>query len=170
MINNANISGVLRQIAYLIEMEEPQDNDDDTKKNVVFKIRAYRRTADVIENLSSNVEEIYNKAETRGLTEIPSVGRAIALKIEEYITTGKIEYFEELKKKTPIDVEEFYQLEGIGIGSKTVKALHDKLGITNLSELEKAASDGRIHDVPGFSYKKEESILRKIQSLKKSHR
>ncbi len=167
MISNTALSRALRLIAYLTELEETQDNSDD-KKNVVYKIRAYRRTADVIENLSSNVQEIYDKAGLRGLTEIPSVGKAIALKIEEYIKAGRIEHLEELKKKTPIDVEGFYQLEGIGIGSKTVKSLYDRLGIKNLSELENAAADGRIRQVPGFSYKKEESILRKVRSLNKN--
>jgi DNA polymerase (family X) len=171
MISNAAISRVLRQIAYLIELEEgSQYNSNDNNKNkpnTVFKIRAYRRTADVIENLSSNVEEICNKWKLKGLIEIPSVGKAIALKIEELLSTGRIEYFEELKKKTPINVDEFYHLEGIGIGPRTVKVLHDRLGIKNLSELEKAAAEGKIHSVPGFSYKKEESISKKIQSLKK---
>lgn len=168
MINNAAISRVLRQIAYLIELEESHVNDTNkNKSNAVFKIRAYRRTADVIENLSSNVEEIYNKWKLKGLTEIPSIGKAIASKMEEYITTGKIEYFEELKKRTSINVDEFYHLEGIGIGPRTVKTLHERLGIKDLSELEKAAKEGKIHILPGFSYKKEESILRKIQSFKK---
>ena len=170
MISNAAISRVLRQIAYLVEFEEgEQDNNVayKNKSNVVFKIRAYRRTADIIENLSLNVEEIYYKWQLKGLTEIPSVGKAIALKIEELLTTGKIEYFEELKKRTSINVEEFYNLEGIGIGPRTVKALHDSLGIKNLSDLEKSAADGKIRGTPGFSQKKEESILKKIQSLKK---
>jgi DNA polymerase (family X) len=171
MISNADISRVLRQIAYLIELEEGAQgiNDDNNKNkpNTVFKIRAYRRTADVIENLSSNVEEIYNKWKLKGLIEIPSVGKAIALKIDELLTTGKIEYFEELKKKTPINIDEFYHLEGIGIGPRTIRVLHDRIGIKNLSELEKAAAEGRIHSIPGFSYKKEESISKKIQSLKK---
>ena len=170
MISNAAISKVLHQIAYLVELEEGvQDNNVayKNKSNVVFKIRAYRRTADIIENLSSNVEEIYNKWQLNGLTEIPSVGKAIALKIEELLTTGKIEYFEELKKRTSINVEEFYHLEGTGIGPRTVKALHDSLGIKNLSDLEKSATEGKIHGTPGFSQKKEESILKKIQSLKK---
>jgi DNA polymerase (family X) len=169
MISNAAISKILRQIAYLIELEETKYNHKDNKNkvNTVFKIRSYRRTADIIENLSSNVEEIYNKRKLKGLTEIPSVGKAIALKIEEYIITGRSEYLEELKKGTPINIEEFYHLEGIGIGPRTVKALHDRLGIKNLAELEKAAAEGKIHSVTGFSYKKEGYILRKIQSLKK---
>lgn len=169
MISNAAISRVLRQIAYLIELEAQDNNKeaDKNKSNTVFKIRAYRRTADIIENLSSNVEEVYNKQKLKGLIAIPSIGKAIALKIEEYITLGKIEYAEELKKRTSINVEEFYHLEGVGIGPKTVKALHDSLGLNNLTDVERAAMEGKIRSVPGFSYKKEESILKKIQSLKK---
>jgi DNA polymerase (family 10) len=169
MISNAAISRILRQIAYLIELEAQDDNKeaDKNKSNTVFKIRAYRRTADIIENLSSNVEEVYNKWKLKGLIAIPSIGKAIALKIEEYITTGKIEYAEELKKRTSINVEEFYHLEGVGIGPKTVKALHDSLGLNNLTDVERAAMEGKIRSVPGFSYKKEESILKKIQSFKK---
>ena len=169
MISNAAISRILRQIAYLIELEAQDNNKeaDKNKSNTVFKIRAYRRTADIIENLSSNVEEVYNKQKLKGLIAIPSIGKAIALKIEEYITTGRIEYAEELKKRTSINVEEFYHLEGVGIGPKTVKALHDSLGLNNLTDVERAAMEGKIRSVPGFSYKKEESILKKIQSFKK---
>jgi DNA polymerase (family X) len=169
MISNAAISRILRQIAYLIELEAQDNNKeaDKNKSNTVFKIRAYRRTADIIENLSSNVEEVYNKQKLKGLIAIPSIGKAIALKIEEYITTGRIEYAEELKKRTTINVEEFYHLEGVGIGPKTVKALYDSLGLNSLADVERAAMEGKIRSVPGFSYKKEESILKKIQSFKK---
>ncbi|HEX7208109.1 MAG TPA: helix-hairpin-helix domain-containing protein [Nitrososphaeraceae archaeon] len=169
MISNAAISRILRQIAYLIELEAQDNNKeaDKNRSNTVFKIRAYRRTADIIESLSSNVEEVYNKQKLKGLIAIPSIGKAIALKIEEYITTGRIEYAEELKKRTSINVEEFYHLEGVGIGPKTVKALHDSLGLNNLTDVERAAMEGKIRSVPGFSYKKEESILKKIQSFKK---
>jgi DNA polymerase (family X) len=181
MTSNSAISKVFRQIAYLIEFEAKGNQDIDNeykgetdkkhnnsyKINAVFKARAYRRTADVIENLSSNLEDIYNKEKLEGISKVPSIGKAIASKIEEYITTGKIQYFEDLKKRASINVEEFSSLEGIGIGPKTIKALHDILGIQNLSDLEKVASEGKIHNIAGFSYKKEESILKKLQSLKK---
>src|SRR5919199_1263661 len=180
-VSNSVISKVFRQIAYLIEFEakgnEDIDNeykgktgkngDNSIKTNAVFKVRAYRRTADVIENLSSNLEDIYNKEKLKGIAKFPSIGKAIAAKIEEYITTGKIQYFEDLKKRAGINVEEFSSLDGIGIGPKTIKSLHDSLGIQNLSDLEKVASEGKIHNITGFSYKKEESILKKLQSLKK---
>ena len=98
-MKNANIASILRDIAFLLEMEEEEDNS-----NIVFKIRSYKRASDVITNLSSNVEEIYGKQGLKGLMQIPSVGKAIALKIEEYLTTGKIQYLDELKSKTDIDI------------------------------------------------------------------
>ena len=124
MISNSAISKAFRQIAYLIEFEakakdEDMYNDGNNKTNAVFKARAYRRAADIIDNLSSNIEDIYNKEKLKGITKIPSVGKAIASKIEEYITTGKIQYFEDLKKRAGgINVEEFSNLNGIGIGPK----------------------------------------------------
>ena len=129
-MKNANIASILRDIAFLLEMEEEEDNS-----NIVFKIRSYKRASDVIANLSSNVEEVYATQGLKGLMQIPSVGKAIALKIEEYLTTGKIQYLDELKSKTDIDIDGFYGLEGIG--PKTIKIVYDKSGIRDLSGLEK---------------------------------
>lgn len=159
-MKNANIASILRDIAFLLEMEEEEDNS-----NIVFKIRSYKRASDVIANLSSNVEEVYATQGLKGLMQIPSVGKAIALKIEEYLTTGKIQYLDELKSKTDIDIDGFYGLEGIG--PKTIKIVYDKLGIRDLSGLEKAASEGKLRSIRGFSEKKEEIILKKIQLFKK---
>jgi DNA polymerase (family X) len=58
----------------------------------IFKARSYKRASDITANLSSNVEEIYRKEGVDGLLHIPSVGKAIASRIEEYLITGKISY------------------------------------------------------------------------------
>jgi DNA polymerase (family 10) len=133
--------------------------------NVIFKVRSYKAASNVIANLSSNVDEIYRKEGLKALMQIPSVGKAIASKIEEYLTTRKIQYLEELKSKTTINYDEFYGLEGIG--PRTIKILYDKLGVRNLSELEKVASQGKLRNIKGFSEKKEATILKKIQLFKK---
>ena len=100
------------------------------------------------------------------MLKIPSIGKAIASKLEEYITTGKIHYYDELKEKLPVDVSQFFGLEGIG--PKTIKTLYSNLGIKNIPDLEKAALEGKIRSIPGFSQKKEELILKKIQFFRKS--
>lgn len=161
MVNNNEISKILGKIGFLLEM----DNENDP--NASFKARSYNRASDAIANLSINIEEIYKKDGLNGLLQVPSIGKAIAAKIEEYISTGKIRYFEDLKSKTPVNLDEFYSLEGVGIGPKTIKALYNNLQIKDLSELENAAKEGRIQKVAGFSQKKAQAILQKIQFFKK---
>ena len=157
-MKNADIAKIFRKIGFIIEM-----NGNDV--NATFKARAYKRTSDVIASLSTNIEEIYRKEGLEGLQKIPSIGKAIALKIEEYIMTGKIKYYEELKATTPLNIDDFYDLEGIS--PKTIKVLYDKLKIKDLSGLEKAASERTLRNIQGFSQNKEETILKKIHIFKK---
>lgn len=158
-MKNVEIVKIFREIAYLIQIAE---ND----LNTVYKVRAYEKAADVIENLTVGLEEIYLKNGVQGLRKIPSIGNAISLKIEEFIKSDKIDYHQELTTKIPLKVSEFYNMRGIG--PKTIKILYEKLKITSISDLEKAASEGRIAKLKGFSKMKEENILRTIQLSKKN--
>ncbi len=161
MSKNSEVAKIFREIAFILQTAEEKKSEP----NTIFKIRSYNRAADEIENLSFDIDDIYKKEKLKGLLKIPSIGKAIATKLEEYITTGKIHYYDELKEKLPIDVSEFFGLEGIG--PKTIKTLYFNLGIKNISDLEKAALEGKIKIIPGFSQKKEELILKKIQFFRK---
>ena len=161
MTTNSEIAKIFREIAFILQVLENKKS----QPNTIFKIRSYSRAADEIQNLSSDIKEIYKKQQLKGLLKIPSIGHAIAAKVEEYITTGKMQYYDELKDKLPIDISEFFGLEGIG--PRTIKTLYDHLGIKNVLELESAALEGKIRNIPGFSEKKEASILKKVQFLKK---
>jgi DNA polymerase (family X) len=148
----------MRDLGFLTEVGE---NDP----NVQFRARAYYRAADTIAGLPESVADIYNKKGIKGLLEIPSVGKAIAAKIEELIKTGRVSHLEELKAKIPINIDE---LSGIdGVGPKTIKSIYDRLQVRNLAELEKAATEGRLRKVPGFTEKKEQDMLRRIEFAKK---
>ena len=160
-MKNNEIAKIFREISYLIQIAEKDPN-------TVYKVRAYDKAADVIENLSMSIEEIYLKDGIQGLRKIPSVGNAISSKIEELIKSNKIAYHEELKRKIPIRISEFSNLGGFGPG--TMKILYEKLKITSISELEKAASEGKISKLKGFSKTKEENILKTIQLSKQNKR
>jgi DNA polymerase (family X) len=162
---NLEVAKIFREIAYILEMGVTEKGEENQKSTLIFKIRSYRRAADVIENLYSEIDDIYRKEGLGGLLKIPSIGKAIASKLEEYITTGKMHYYDDLTKEIPLNVSEFLDLEGIG--PKTIIALYQKLGIRNIPDLEKAALDGKIRSVAGFSQKREDLILKKIQFLKK---
>ena len=157
-MKNSDAARVMRDLGFLTEVDE----DD---PNVQFRARAYYRAADTIAGLPENVADVYSKNGIAGLLEIPSVGKAIAAKIEELIKTGKVRHLEELKAKIPINVDELYDLEGVG--AKTVKLLYERLQVKNLAELEKAAAEGRLQKMPGFTEKKEQDMLKRIEFFKK---
>jgi DNA polymerase (family 10) len=148
----------MRDLGFLTEMTEEDPN-------VQFRARAYYRAADTIASLSENVTDIYDKYGVNGLLEIPSVGKAIASKIEEYLKTGKMQHLEELKAKMPINIDELYGIEGMG--PKTIKMFYDKLQIKNLADLEKAATEGKLKTLPGFTEKKEQDIFKQIEFFKR---
>ena len=155
---NAEISDILRKISFLLELDIEKE---DTKTNLNFKNRAYIRAADQIDILPLSIKSLYEERGINGLLQIPSIGKAIATKIEEYIKTGKIEYYEILKSKYPIKTDDFIGLEGIG--PKTLRAIIDRLPVTNITDLEKAAKEGKLNGIRGISKKKEEKILRRIE-------
>jgi DNA polymerase (family 10) len=86
-VNNQQIAAVFEDIAQRLEL----------KKDNIFKIRAYRRAARSIGELPVEVGQL---AEEGRLREVPGVGEAIAKKITELVTTGRLEYYERLKAES----------------------------------------------------------------------
>jgi DNA polymerase (family X) len=95
-----------------------------------FEPYAYQKAALTLETLKDDIGAIYHAGGLKVLREIPSIGENIAKKIEEVLTTGKLRYYEDLKKKMPIDLDEIVRVEGVG--PKKAKILYEKLGVTNL--------------------------------------
>ncbi|OGG40137.1 DNA polymerase III [Candidatus Jorgensenbacteria bacterium GWA1_49_17] len=154
-MSNAEVAKVLREIGEYLEMQ-----------GVAFKPRAYEKAADAVAGSGEQVSEIYEKGGLKTLEEIPGVGASIAEKIEELLKTGRLKYYEELKKKTPVDLGNLVQIEGLG--PKNIKKLYENLKIKNLDDLEKAARAGKIRRLESFGEKSEERILKGIEFLKKS--
>ena len=153
---NKELSSLFSQIALYLHIDE-----------VPFKPQAYEKVASALETLSEDVAEIYRQSGLHGLQErVPGVGRAIADKIEEYITTGRIKEYERLRRKIPVDIKELTRVEGVG--PKTVRDLYKHLKIKTLKDLEKAAKSGRIRDLPNFGEKTEQNILASIEFVKRS--
>ncbi len=154
-VSNQSVAELLREIGEYLEMQ-----------NVPFKPRAYQKAAMAVEGLEEEVADIYERGGLKALQEIPGVGVSIAEKIEEFVRTGKVKYYEGLKKKTPVNLESLSRVEGLG--PKSIKKLYQKLGISDLAGLEKAAKAGRIAKLSGFGEKSEEKILKGIGFAKNS--
>ena len=106
-MKNLEIAKILRQIEEMLEIN-----------SVPFKPKAYRKAAEIIENLKEDVDLIYKKGDLKALKEIPGVGESIAKKIEEYLKKGKIRYYEELKEKTAIRavITHFFKTKDLSLG------------------------------------------------------
>ncbi len=154
-MKNQEIAKIFYNIAKYLEMD-----------NVAFKPYAYEKAGNSLEALEKDVGEIYNKGGLKSLMEIPGVGKNISDHIEEYLKSGKITVYEQLKKKLPLNVDELVKVEGMG--PRKVKILYQKLGIKNLKDLEKAAKKHQIAPLFGFGQKTEENILQGIEFLKRS--
>jgi len=123
-----------------------------------FKIRAYRKAANAINDLSENIEKFYNEGT---LTDIEGVGTGIARKIEEYLATGKMKKLEEVTKDIP---ESLFKLLNIrDLGPRTIHLLHKNLGVNDLKDLKKAILDGSFAKIEGLGEKKAEKILENIK-------
>jgi DNA polymerase (family 10) len=123
-----------------------------------FRTKAYRRAAHTVEFLPTDIEEIKNEGR---LQELPGVGKAIALKIEEIIDTGSLKYLEDLKDEYVLDLDELMSVEGIG--AKTIKRLYLELGVKNLDDLEYEAKRHHIHRLKGMGLKTEKKILENLK-------
>ena len=150
-MKNQLIVKILNNIADILELQEIQ-----------FKPAAYRRAAQSIESLSEDIEEIYHR---EGLEEIPGVGRHIAEKIAEIIETGKLKYYDQLKKEVKVDIEQLNEIPSLG--PKKIQVLYKKLGVKNLDGLEKALRQHKVSKLSGFGEKTELVLLQGIEALRK---
>ena len=150
-MKNQLIVNILNNIADILELQE-----------VEFKPQAYRRAAQSIESLSEDIEEVYKREE---LEEIPGVGRHIAEKIAEIIETGKLKYYEKLKKEIKVDVEGLNEIPSLG--PKKIKILYQKLGVKDVKDLERVVKQHKVRELEGFGEKTEETLLQGIELLKK---
>lgn len=150
-MKNLEIAKILRSIAQILEI----------KGENPFRIRAYERGSQVI----SEIDNIEDYAHKDTLTEIGGIGVDLASKIKEYLATGKIKFYQELKKEIPEGVLEMLSIPSLG--PKTVKLIYEKLKIKEISTLEKFAKRGKLLGLEGIKEKTVENILKGIDLVKK---
>lgn len=147
-MKNQFVADVLYQIADLLDL----------KGEIFFKTRAYRIAAQTIEALDEDIAVV---ASENRLQEISGIGEALAKKIKELVETGKLEYFERLKKEIPEGL--LVMLDILGLGPKKVASLYNNLGIKTIEQLRTACIEGKVRDLDGFGEITEGNILRGIQ-------
>jgi DNA polymerase (family 10) len=150
-MKNSEVAKVFQDIADFLEL----------KGEIPFKIRAYQKAVRSIEYLPVELEQLMKEGRLR---EVPGIGEAIAKKITELLTTGRLEYYEKLRAEFP---EGISTLLGIpGIGPKTAMKLSTELGIKSVEELETAIVEGKVAGLFRLGDKTAENILRHLQSMR----
>jgi len=151
-VTNAQVAALLRRIADMLEI----------KGEIVYKVRAYRRAADSIERSERDIGEVWWQGQLR---QIRGVGAALEKKLDELLRTGHLKYYKQLSKEVPDSVVDMLEIPDVG--PKTVRLVWKELGATGVDDLERAAREGRLRELPGLGERSEERILKGIESLRR---
>ena len=103
-----SIIEILKEIGTLLEI----------KGENPFKTNAYFNAAKTL-SVTENLDDIIK---TKRLKQIKGIGEALSQKIEEYSETGRIAYYEELKKEIPPSLIELTAIPNLG--PKKIKILY----------------------------------------------
>lgn len=148
--SNERIASALEQIAELLQA---QDSDP-------FRVRAYRNAARSIGHRTEPVAALAD--DLPALVALPTVGKTIAQMIAELVHTGRAELLDRLRGEvSPEDL--FTRIPGIG--DTLASLIHRELHLETLEELELAASDGRLAQLPGIGSKRIAAIQNGLRSL-----
>jgi DNA polymerase (family X) len=150
MMKNREIAQTFDRIADMLAIRGDQ----------IHRVLAYRRAAESIESLGRDVNQVYQEG---GLTDIPGIGKTLAEKIEEMLTTGHLAFYDRLAQEIPPSLVEMLRVEGLG--PKRVKQIYDGLGIRTLEELTAAAQAGKLRDLSGLGAKSEAKLVAAIAAL-----
>ncbi len=119
-----------------------------------FKVRAYQSGARALESLEEDLDVLI---EEDRLGEVKGIGKALTEKIISLRQTGKLEFYDKLRKSIPDGLVEMLEIPGFG--PKKIRKVHEELGIETMEELKAACESGRIAELPGFGKKSAENIL-----------
>jgi len=151
-MNKWEIAKVLDEISKYVELSEPNR----------FKALAFEKASRAISALDREPADMLPSGE---LQKTPGIGKTTASVVEELARTGRSRYLEELRKEYPPGIFELLRVPQLGL--KKIGMLHDKLGISNLDQLEEACRAGRLRTLRGFGEKTEQKILQGIAAARK---
>jgi DNA polymerase (family 10) len=151
MMERAQVADVLDEIGVLLELLGEN----------AFKTRAYTNAARVVRALDADLGDLVAR---RKLGEIKGIGPALAAKITTLVTSETLPYLDELRRQVPPGMTHWLRIPGLG--AKKARAIHLRLGISTLDELEEAARAGRLRDIEGFGETSEAKILAGIARVR----
>ncbi len=150
---NQQIAGLLTNIGDLLEI----------KGENRFKILAYRKAAENIGHLGQDLFDMWQAGEN--LKNVEGVGQAIADKLDELFSSGRLEFWEKLRAEVPESLTEVLAIPDVG--PKLAKKMWQELGLTTVAEVKAAAEAERLRTLPRMGAKSEARILASIEALER---
>lgn len=154
---NQQIAKLLRQIeaAYILKGENK------------FKIIAYGKAADMIENSTIEVKDLWDQ---KRLSQLPGIGSSLASYLDELFKTGKVKHFEQVFSGIPASI--FPLIDVPGFGPKKAYKLVTTLKLTNpktvINDLLRKAKQRKIAAIEGFGEKSQQEMIDSLKRFKKS--
>lgn len=150
--HNGAVADLLRQMADVLEQQQASP----------FRINAYAKAADTVDELDVDVREILEREGTEGLIRLPYIGKGIAASIRDIVTTGHWPRLEQLRGT--LQPEKLLQTVP-GIGPDLAHAIHEGLHVDTLEALEIAAHDGRLNTVKGIGPRRAAAIRASLATI-----
>jgi DNA polymerase (family 10) len=152
MVTNEDVVRTLELIADLLEIRGEN----------AFKVRAYRSAAEQVDNLGTPITDIAKLP--GGLEQLSGVGPAIAIKVDELIETGKLQFLEDLRREVPESLIEVRHIPGVG--PKMAGVLYRERGVQTVDELVVVAKAGGLEGLPRLGDKSIAKIVSALQTAK----
>ncbi len=144
-VTNEQIAKQFEQIAHLLELQGANQ----------FRVRSYRDAARQVRSQGEAVADTLTSRGKEALEEIPGIGSGLASMIVEIVQQGHASLLDRLQSES--DPAKLFT-EVPGIGQELARRIVDHLDIKSLEELEQAAHDGRLAQVPGFGEERVENV------------
>lgn len=149
-MNNREVAKIFADVADMLSI----------RGDIIHRVLSYRKASEAIQELGRDINQVYAAGE---LTDIPGIGKTLAEKIEEMLTTGKLAFYDKLAEEIPPTLVDMLKVDGLG--PKRVKQVYETLGIATLAELNTAAQEGKLRDLPGLGAKSEAKLVKAIEAL-----
>lgn len=149
-MNNREVAKIFADVADMLSI----------RGDIIHRVLSYRKASEAIQELGRDINQVYAAGE---LTDIPGIGKTLAEKIEEMLTTGKLAFYDKLAEEIPPTLVEMLKVDGLG--PKRVKQVYETLGIATLAALNTAAQAGNLRDLPGLGAKSEAKLVKAIEAL-----
>ncbi len=146
-MQNFELARLFYEMATLLEV----------RNESVFRVRAYQRAAQMLESLTEDIAAV---AARGGLQKLPGIGKDLAVRVEEFLHTGRIDQLDAMRRDVPPRFLTLLEIRGLG--PRTAKLLWDQLGVDSVERLEELCRTKEILNVAGIREKTCENILKGI--------